>query len=224
MSDPEVGFDDTVPADYELFGIRWLLLPGGMKPPVPATFVERRGHYALWSIPGNGYVQVVQTRGSISASSGNLGSFAAAFLASLPIAGAIYPTVAYESTAGAPGTLGADSSLSTPPGSVLFVRSDFASGTVDAEVSATREAVVLLSASYDPGWQATVDGRPVATEMVAPALVGVRIGSGTHTVRFVYRGFPDYPEMLGLGALGFLALVIIERRRRGAGRGTAPRA
>jgi uncharacterized membrane protein len=223
MSDPEVGFDDSEPADYELFGIHWLLLPGGMEPPVPATFVERRGHYALWSIPGNGYVQVVQTQGSVSASSGDLGSFATAFLASLPITDAVYPTVAYGGAKAAPGTLPANTRLSTAPGAVLSVRADLAGGTVDAQVSATSEAVVLLSASYDPGWQATIDGRPVATEMVAPALVGVRIGSGFHTVRFVYRGFPDYPAVLSLGALALFALGIIERRRGSTSRGV-PRA
>jgi uncharacterized membrane protein YfhO len=72
--------------------------------------------------------------------------------------------------------------------------------------------VVLLSASYDPGWHALVDGRPVATEMVAPALVGVRVGPGVHTVRFVYMGFPDYPQLLVLAALALVGLVIIEKR------------
>jgi len=73
---------------------------------------------------------------------------------------------------------------------------------------------VLLSASYDPGWDALVDGRPAATEMVAPALVGVRLGPGVHTVRFVYRGFPDYPQLLLLAAAALMALIVAERRRR----------
>ena len=103
MSGPENEFDDTIPADYALFGIRWLLLPGKMQPPVPATSVERRGPYALWDIPGNGYTQVVDTRGSVAASSGDLGSFSAAFLACLPATHPIYPTVAYEGAASATG-------------------------------------------------------------------------------------------------------------------------
>jgi hypothetical protein len=213
MSDPEAEFDETVPADYELFGIRWLLLPGGMQSPVPATFVERRGPYALWSIPGNGYVQIVGTRGSITASSGDLGSFATPLLASLPATGAVYPTVAYDGAASAPGTLPSSKSLAVPPGTVLSESADLESGTVVARVSSTRAAVALLSASYDPGWQATVDGRPVETEMVAPALVGVRIGPGAHVVRFSYHGFPDYPQLLIFGAFALLALLVIERRR-----------
>ena len=73
--------------------------------------------------------------------------------------------------------------------------------------------MVLLSASFDPGWQAFVDGRPAVTEMVAPALVGVGVKPGVHTVRFVYRGFPDYLQLLVLSASAFVALVVVERRR-----------
>ena len=56
----------------------------------------------------------------------------------------------------------------------------------------TRRATVVLSASYDPGWHATVDGQPAPTVMVAPALVGVVVGPGGHTVTFSYGGFGSY--------------------------------
>ncbi|MCU1492265.1 MAG: Bacterial rane protein YfhO, partial [Acidimicrobiaceae bacterium] len=200
MSDPEVELDEGNPADYAAFGVRWLILPSAMSPEVPAEAVQRRGNYALWEIPGYGYVQVVDSRGSVTATSGDLGSFSAAFLAGLPSTDPLYPTVAYGGGAPARGTLPSGEDPSRPPGRVLSQQSDLAEGTASAEVSVERTAVVLLSASYDPGWQATVDGRRVATEMVAPALVGVRVGPGLRTVRFVYRGFPDYPQLLLLGA------------------------
>ncbi|MGH9132242.1 MAG: YfhO family protein, partial [Acidimicrobiales bacterium] len=63
-----------------------------------------------------------------------------------------------------------------------------------------------LSASYDPGWTATVDGRSVATQMVAPALVGVRVSAGTHRIVFDYQGFGYYPELGALLVLALLAL------------------
>lgn len=213
MSDPENQFVETNPADYALFGVRWLLLPATMEPPVPASLVETRGAYSLWEIPENGYLDVVDTRGSVAANSRDLGSFSAALLAGLSSARPVLPTVAYESGRPAPGSLGVGVQPTTAPGSVTRSHVDLAGGTASATVSLTRTAVVLLSASYDPGWQVTVDGRPATTEMVAPALVGVRVERGVHTVRFVYRGFPDYPQLLLLGAVTLLVLVGIEWRR-----------
>jgi hypothetical protein len=213
MSGPEQEFDETNPADYALFGIRWLLLPPATSPPVPATFVERRRSYALWELPANGYVQVVDTRSSVAASSSTLASFASGFLSTLPVTGAIYPTVAYGSASATPGTLPVTERPSTPAGRVLSEHADLADGTVETTIVAYRTATVLLSASYDPGWQVLVDGRPATAEMVAPALVGVRVGPGEHMVQFTYRGFPDYPQLFALGALALISLLLIERRR-----------
>jgi hypothetical protein len=51
-----------------------------------------------------------------------------------------------------------------------------------------------------------VDGRPVPTEMLAPALVGVQLTSGRHQVVLRYIGFRWYPE---LWAGGLLSLVVL---------------
>lgn len=83
---------------------------------------------------------------------------------------------------------------------------DLADGTATAEVTATRWAVVVLSASFDPGWWVSVDGSPAATEMVAPALVAVTVPPGTHQVVFRYHGFAAYPELLALALLSLLAV------------------
>jgi uncharacterized membrane protein YfhO len=82
---------------------------------------------------------------------------------------------------------------------------DLADGTAAAEVTATRRAVVVLSASFDPGWSVSVDGRLAATEMVAPALVAVTVPPGIHQVVFRYHGFAAYPELLVLALLSLLA-------------------
>jgi lipopolysaccharide transport system permease protein len=56
-----------------------------------------------------------------------------------------------------------------------------------------RPGIAVLSASFDPGWTATVDGHPQRTMMVAPALVATSVPVGNHTVAFRYRGYPGYP-------------------------------
>jgi hypothetical protein len=214
MSGPENEFDDSDPADYALFGIRWLLLPVKMPPAVPARLVMVRGNYSLWEIPTNSYVQVIDTSGQIAANSGDLGSFAGELLSALSSSHPVYPTVAYEGGAAATGTLPVGLRPTTSPGRVIDEHADLAAGTVTTTVELERTAVVMLSASYDPGWQVLVDGTPARTEMVAPAVIGVKVAPGAHTVRFLYRGFPDYPQLLGLGLAALGALIGFERRTR----------
>ena len=103
---------------------------------------------------------------------------------------------------------------------MLIEHSDLANGQAVALVRANRAATVVLSASYDPGWQANVDGHPAPTVMVAPALVGVVVGPGTHTVAFRYGGYGSYDALLVLALAVFAVmaaapwLVRAVRRRR----------
>ena len=86
----------------------------------------------------------------------------------------------------------------------------------------------MLSASYDPGWTATVSGRPQPTRMVAPALVAVDVPAGTEHVVFGYHGYGDYPPLLALSgltlAIAAVARVCAWRARRRRGAKAAPHA
>ena len=74
--------------------------------------------------------------------------------------------------------------------------------------------------AYDPGWHAWVDGRPLQVQMLAPALVGVELGPGTHNVVFRYQGFAWYPELWALGVLGLLGMGMLGYRKgKGVGYG-----
>jgi hypothetical protein len=64
-------------------------------------------------------------------------------------------------------------------------------------------AVVLVKNGYDPGWHATLDGRPVRVEPGDYAFQAVRVPAGRHTIVLSY----DDP-WIGLGVLGS-ALVVI---------------
>ena len=206
MQNVETHFDETNPGDYQLFGIRFLLLPNDHPPPVPATLVERRGRHSLWTVGTTGYTQVVDTIGPITADRTDLGAQMSSFLHSgLPAKG-LYPTVAFAGTPAALPTLGTSPAPAGPAGVVHTQENHLADGRFTTTVTANRKAVVLLKASYDPRWTVTVDGRPAATQMVAPAYVGVGVGPGRHTVRFTYEPYPHYPELLALGALTLLAI------------------
>ena len=81
-------------------------------------------------------------------------------------------------------------------------------------MTANRVSVVLLAASYDPGWTATVDGVPVVPQMVAPALVGVEVAPGTHQVDFRYVGYSSYPLLFAAALLTVVAAGVLAWRRR----------
>jgi uncharacterized membrane protein YfhO len=76
----------------------------------------------------------------------------------------------------------------------------------------------MLSASFDPGWTATVDGRRQRTETVAPALVAVEVPAGEHRIIFRYRGWQDYPLLFAACAAALVALAYADVRRKSSSR------
>jgi hypothetical protein len=220
MTNPEAYFDEHVPGDYWLFGVRYLILPRYMASPVPAQLLEASGGYALWTVGDIKEVGVVDTTGPpIVANRHDLGAATAPFLESAEPALRRFPTVAFEGRPAAHATLAPGKVPRTPPGSVSSESVHLAEGVASARVVLRRRAVVILKASYDPGWQAFVDGKKRPTEMVAPALVGVEVGPGRHLVRFRYVAYAGYPALLGLAGLSAAGLAatglldLLQRRR-----------
>jgi hypothetical protein len=222
MTDPEDYFDEQDPSDYRLFGIRYLILPAGDKPPVPARLAMRSGPYWLWTVNGDGYVQAGRIVGAISANRTNVGARSVPLLGSGLAADGAYLAVRY-------GSGGGDDRLPTVRGQssagvVSAESTDLGDGEASATARMRESGVVVLSASYDPGWTATVNGRPQPIRMVAPALVAVDVPAGTDHVVFRFHGYGDYPELLALSGLTLAmaavapACVGYARRRRSAGR------
>jgi Bacterial membrane protein YfhO len=220
MTDPEYFLDGQDPSDYRLFGIRYLILPAGTKPPVPAQLTMRSGPYWLWTIDGGGYIQAGQIAGTIPANRADVGTRSVPLLQSGLAADGAYLGVRYGAGAGGGGGVGRLPTVRSQPsaGTVSAEHAGLADGRAAATVQMQRPGVVVLSASYDPGWTATVNGRPVPTRMVAPALVAVNVPAGADHVAFRFHGYGDYPELLALSGLTLtlvaVAPVCLRRVRR----------
>ncbi len=213
MLDPETNFDEDNPSDYTIFGIRYLLLPVGMTPPVPAQRVMEHGIYSLWQIGSNGYVDLVRLTGTLSADRADIGS------ASWDLLYTLVPhedwSVKWPGVAAAAVPEATETGLAgglPPLGSVDSSSANLADGWLSTKVTMARAGTLLLSVSYDPGWHAWVDGTEAPTEILAPALVGVNLGPGTHDVVFRYIGFRWYPELWAIGLLGLGGAFWVGRR------------
>jgi hypothetical protein len=213
MTGPEDRFNEFDPSDYQLFGIRYLILPSGSAPPVSADEVAVAGPYALWTTSPSGYVQVGTIAGTLTADRTDLGARSVPLLQSGLAASGDYLRISFG---GRPAELPPlpRPSRERRAGSVTSETDDLAQGIVRATVTMRRPGVAVLSASFDHGWTATVDGRPAHTTMVAPALVATDVPAGTHTVAFRYRGYSGYPELFALCALTLAAFAGADAVRR----------
>ena len=217
MTDPEFFFDERNPGDYPLFGIGYIITPSTMASPVAADKVGCSGDYCLWALPQGGYIHVYDTTGELTANRADIGSQSTPLLGSSLLDEQRDLTVAFNGQAASTLSAPDPSALEGSPGRVVAEHADLQNGAAGAVVHTTRRATVVLSASYDPGWHATVNGRPAPTVMVAPALVGVVVGPGVHTVTFTYDGYGSYAALFVLAVVVLLALALAPpawRRRR----------
>ena len=212
MTDPEYFFDERNASDYQLFGIHYLIVPSGYYPPVAAHMVMRSGPYSLWTVATAGYVHVGRIVGTLVANRSDIGARAIPVLRSRLAQDGEYLDVAFG---GRDPTIAPlpSASAQAPVGTVVSEVDDLDRGEVTTTVNMRHGGAVVLSASFDPGWAVTVDGRPHATRMVAPALVATRVPAGTHTVVFRYRGYGHYLKLFALCALTLAVLLSADLMR-----------
>jgi hypothetical protein len=218
MTDPEAWFDEDNLGNYSVFGIHYILTPSSIHPQVPVTLVRSAGRFDLWSVGTGGIFQVADTTTPIEANASDLGIATRAFLwGNLPGKG-IYQPVAFAGQPAPTPTLRPGEHPVGPAGTVVSEVDGLFSGTASAVVQANRTSVVVLKASFDPGWSATVDGAKVTPEMVTPALLAVRVGPGRHVIVFTYHGYGSYPLLFGIAAVTLVAVgagpTLWRRRRR----------
>jgi len=212
MTDPEYYFDDRDPSDYRLFGIHYLIIPIGSRPPVPAALKLRAGPYSLWTRTGAGAVlQAGTIVAHLTANRTDIGTRTLPVLHSDLAQHERNEQVRFDQSGSGVPARSSRSSTVPPPrrsaGTVVAQADHLTTGRAAATVVMHRRGVVVLSASFDPGWTATVDGRSQPTEMVAPALVATTVQAGTHRVVFHYAGFRGYPLLFAISAGALLALL-----------------
>ena len=190
MEEPQAKFDESKLVDYQLLGVRYLLLPASRRPSIAATLLLTSGPYRLWVIPSAGYFSVVEVRGSINANKWSVAEQSDFVMRTRYFLDHVDLALNYGRS---------DRLVVLPtrvptsaPGRVVNNSVQLADGVATASVVMDRPGSLVLSVSLDPGWQAFVDGRLTPIEAVAPALVSVAVPLGAHQVIFRYQGFRWY--------------------------------
>jgi hypothetical protein len=208
VTDNEAYFNEYDPAQYQLYNVRYVLMPSGMKPPVPATLLASSGRHRLWQVATTGYLQVVDTAGVVEANRADMATQMQPFLHSAAFHAGELATVAFDGAVAATPTLPIGSTPTSSPGASTDALIRAQDGFFAGEVALTRTATVMLKVTFDPRWRVIVDGRVESAYMVVPGFVGVAVGPGQHTVVFQYIAYSQYGMLLGIGALTLMALAI----------------
>jgi len=206
VADNEAYFNEDDPAEYQLYDIRYVLMPDGMEPPVPATLIASSGRHRLWQVATSGYLEVIDTAGVVEADRADMATQMQPFLRSAAFHQGRLATVAFDGGHAASPTLGVGAAPSVPAGSSTDLLVEAQDGYFAGDVTANRTAAVVLKATFDPGWRVTVDGRSASPYMVVPGFVAVTVAPGTHTVVFQYVAYSHYAVLLSLGAVTFVLL------------------
>jgi len=202
-------FKDSDLASYDLFGVRYVLTPSSKHPSLTAaTLFARRGRYSLYQVASSGYLEVVDTTNAVRADRGNMADVMAPYVNSRAVAEYRHPFVSFDGSATPQPTTAMSADYAGPPGSVDHTTAVLADARFAGEVDAARPAWVMLKESYSPQWTATVDGKPVRTQMLAPSFVGVPVPAGRHSVVFVYKSRSTYPELFAFGLATLLGLAL----------------
>jgi hypothetical protein len=206
VADNEAYFNQNDLADYQIYNVRYILMPAGMQPPVAATLLASSGRHRLWLVTTTGYLQVVDTSGIVDANRADMATQMQPYMNSRLFNQGMLATVAFNGGTAAAPTLPIGATPTTPPGTSADVLVESADGYFAGEVTANRTAAVVLKATYDPGWHVLVDGKPAKTYMVVPGFVAVTVAPGQHFVVFQYVSYSHYPLLLGMGAFTLILL------------------
>jgi hypothetical protein len=82
VADNEAYFNQADPAQYQLYNVRYLLMPAGMRPPIAASLLASSGRHRLWMVPTTGYLQVFDTAGIVEANRADMAAQMQPFLRS----------------------------------------------------------------------------------------------------------------------------------------------
>src|SRR5439155_21794553 len=137
-TDVEAAFDERNPAQYQMFNVRYLILPPDRQPSVPAKALASSGPYRLWEAQTSGYFQVVDRTRPVAANRTNLEVATRRFRQSNLASQGVYPGVAFAGGPRPPPTFAGATPPPRRPGAVVTQTAAPQNGVFLASVDANR--------------------------------------------------------------------------------------
>ena len=222
-ADIEGYLDESRPATFNLFNLRYIIVPEGQQPPAGAQALAAYGRHRLYQVSTTGYFDLVDSDLTLYGSRDAWFEAARAWLQSGLVEARRHPRIVLgPAPTGRGGALplsaapeilpGRDQSQQEPCGQI--VSEAVAGNAYQVEFETGRVCWLMLKSTYHPGWRATLDGKPVKTEMLAPSFVGLAVEPGRHQAALTYEPGALRLWLLAAG-LGVILLAAVAEWQRG---------
>jgi len=216
-TDVRLNFNNTKPEQYNLFNIRYVVLPKTRTPPTFYSKIREFEDFNLYQIPTTGYFDVVDVPAVFYGEKSNFYYPNTKWLSSSLPNQKQHPIIELgnkpENTSGLQvfsfqevneKILSNLTRLQPAGGEILH--ETMSTNEYRAEFIANRESFLMLKTNYHPGWDVMLNDKKVVPVMLAPGFIGIKVDPGTHQVTFSYQP-PSYRLPLFIGCV--LVLVIL---------------
>ena len=210
-ADIEGYLDESRPATFRLFNLRYILAPADQPVPSWAQPLVVYGRHVLYRVESGGYFALVDSPLLLYGPRSDWFAAVQAWVQSNWVEAGQHPRIVFG-----PAPAGQSPSLplsafpqerpnfplppAEPCGEILQERVE--GNLREVHLRADRPCWLLLKETFHPGWQVTLDGQSAETAMLAPSFVGVAVGTGEHRAVFRYEPGP------WRGALGWAGLAV----------------
>ena len=230
-------FDQNRLEQYELFNIKYVVVPEEARMPSFMQPIEKFGRHQLYQVPTTGYFDLVGSQLTFTGNKAAYFSAAQSWLEIGLLEAKRHPQISINGSpsflnhVGLPSTiildtpLPSDSSLeslddlssyisqiSTGPSRGSIISEDQGINSYSATVDVERESMMMLKVSYHPNWRVTVDGSEADTLMLMPGFIGVQLGPGEHNVFMEYKSRGLRKALLSCGLVTLLLIGLWEKR------------
>tara|TARA_Y100000588_G_C14235440_1_gene917069 strand:+ start:100 stop:2454 length:2355 start_codon:yes stop_codon:yes gene_type:complete len=230
-------FDDSRPEQYNLFNIKYVVLPENSQVPNFFKPIKSIGRHQLYQVETTGYFDLVGSGLLFTGGKTAFHSAAYSWLTSgLPEA-KLHPQVSIDgspkhldprkrpstvnwipqkpATQSLESLIDLDSYVAmahASPSRGSIVSEDVGTNHYSAVVSVERESILMLKTTYHPNWRIAVDGAEAESLMLMSGFMGVQLPPGEHEVRMEYRSRDLRKVLLALGFLSLVSIAIWEKR------------